>query len=341
MSDPQRLDFFRWPAPWAVAGSLFKEWQHFCIYGPTADVLVNISLVETGPPLLRERGAFGRVITLVRAPKWQGQIARFEARDFDVERGRIDISLGAGAKLSFDGMSYRLQLTLERAGIAADLRLQPVSIPAPAYEIDVEDGPAINWVVFPRLLAWGTVEIGGHIHHFDGALAYHDHNWGHFHWGSDFSWEWGYGLPRDPNVPWSLVFVRLSDRAHRRTLMQGAFVWRDGACVAVFRDSKVSVRRNGLLRSKDILKVPPVLDLAHPGSATDVPQTLTVTGRDGTSWVEACFDSRDIAQVLIPNDTGPGITVINEVSAGLRARGEIAGRPLSVEGGAIFEYLGS
>jgi hypothetical protein len=82
------------------------------------------------------------------------------------------------------------------------------------------------------------------------------------------------------------------------------------------------------------------MDLAHPGTASDVPARLTLEAWSPEASFEASFESQDLAQVLVPNDRDSGLTVINEVAARFRLRGQVNERPVAIEGGAIFEYLG-
>jgi hypothetical protein len=222
-----------------------------------------------------------------------------------------------------------------------ELTLEPDAYPTEANNVTVEDGPPIHWMVLPRLRATGFVRIGTRTHVLRDAPAYHDHNWGSFGWGRNFAWEWGYTLPRDANNPWSLVFVRLTDRGHRHMLMQGIFLWHRGRQERVFRDGEIEVTHEGLLRPSSIFKIPRVMALVSPGLATDVPRRLTVSGRSGGDWVRFELVSSDVAQVVIPNDDDVGVTIINEVSGDARVEGEVRGVPIRFEGRSMCEFLGA
>jgi hypothetical protein len=191
------------------------------------------------------------------------------------------------------------------------------------------------------LVADGAITIGGHRHAVEGALAYHDHNWGHFGWGRDFAWEWGYGLPADPANPWSLVFVRLSDRAHTQAMMQGAFLWKGTREQRVFRDGDLTVTHHDLLRTTRLCKVPAIMSLVHPQLATDVPRELAFHGTADGDAIEARFRGEEVAQVIVPNDRDFGVTVINEVSGHLTVRARVRGETVAIDGRAVFEFLGA
>jgi hypothetical protein len=317
-----------------------KEWLHFCIYGPEIDVLVNFSVLDDVRPTLRAHRELARVTLLVHDGGWAGEVTRYPAEEVEIEGGFINARFGPNSVQFADGR-YTLAARFRERAIAVDVTLEPVTMPSIVHNVRVGDGPPINWLVVPRLLANGRIIVGDRIHVIDGALAYHDHNWGHFGWGRDFAWEWGYGLPENPANPWSLVFVRLSDRAHTRCMMQGVFLWRGSCEQRLFRDHDLRVRHLGLLRSARICKVPAVMALVHPDQVTGIPRELHVEGGADGDAIEAVFRGADVAQVIVPNDRDFGVTVINEVSGRFGARGVVRGERLAIDGRAVFEFLGA
>lgn len=337
----RRADYFR-RSPAAVGGpGGHKEWMHFCVYSETIDALINVSFVDdvhtTGadPP-----ASLARWILLTRTDGWQGDIDTHDGAEVRVHAGRLDARLGDNEVRFRDG-GYDLRGRLRDRPIAVDLRLEPVTFPSLVHNVEVEDGPPIHWLVLPRLRASGTVTVGPRTFPVLHAPAYHDHNWGHFGWGRDFAWEWGFGLPADPAVPWSLVFVRLGDRMRTRSMMQGLMLWKGARQHRLMRDHEVEVRHEGLLRPRRLCKIPGVMGLVSPGLATDVPQRTILTGRSGDDRIEVVFAAEDVAQVILPNDGDLGVTIINEVAGQLTLAGRVRGEPVAMTGRTIFEYLGA
>jgi hypothetical protein len=314
----------------------FKEWLHFCIYGGDLDLLINLSEVDD-PRRDRSRPSIVRQTLLARTDRWLGGIEEIQAPR--LVAGDIEADFDGG-RLRFEDGRYRLRARGRRTPIDVDLELEPLAHPAPIHNVTVGDGPPIHWVVIPRLRASGWARVGDREFHLDGVPAYHDHNWGDFGWGRDFAWEWGFGLPPEPENPWSLVFARLSNRALTRTRMQTLFIWRDRHAVAAFRDDQIEIRHRGLLRPSRVCRVPPVMALVARGGATDIPAEVTIRARASNAELNATFVPGDVAQVIIPNDDDLGTTIINEVAGELQAdirvgedRGRIACR-------TIFEFLG-
>jgi hypothetical protein len=229
---------------------------------------------------------------------------------------------------------------MRRQPIALDLTLEPLTLPTQANNLQVDNCPPIQWLVVPRLRANGWVSVAGRKYRLRDATAYHDHNWGSFRWGKNFAWEWGYAAPDTAHNPWTLVFVRLLDRAHLTDLMQAFFLWKGAQQIRVFRGRELTVWHEGLLRPSRVFKLPRVMALACPANVTDVPRRLEARARRGRDGLDVSFETRDVAQVIIPNDEDTGVTIIHEVAGDVTVSGRVDGETLSISGPSIFEFLG-
>ena len=336
-----------------------KEWLHFVIYTEGLELLVNFSLVDDCRPGATPGAEHARLVVLVRsanprgtdtaplgthpehtAREWDGAIERFEADDWSVRSGGLSMTFGQNHVELVEDRLF-LHIALRDRPIALDLALRPETIAAPCHNIRFEtDQRPINWMFCPRLAANGTASIGGVRHVIRDGLAYHDHNWGHFEWGRDFAWEWGFAFPDDRRVPWSVVYVRLTDRGRTRTYKQGLFLWRGERVMRAFRCPDLQVASAGALRTARPFKLPGIMNVLAPGSAVDVPAALECTADDTRDRVALTFRSHDVAQVCIPNDTDDtGITIINEVSGRVTLRGTVCGEDVALTGPAMFEFI--
>lgn len=333
-----RIDYFR-RSPARVGGRAgFKEWMHFCIYSEALDLLVNFSEVDDLRPGAAGRSV-ARMTVLARSERWYGGVEEIPAATTHIDGGRVSARFGDSA-IWFEGGRYHLRVRLSEHAIAAELTLRPVTTPAPIHNVSVGDGPPIHWIVIPRLLASGTVWLNGQLYELQDSPAYHDHNWGYFGWGRDFAWEWGFGLPTEASNPWSFVFARLSNRGRTLTRMQTLLLWRGAHAACAFRDAQITVTHHGLLRPARVHKVPPVMGLLSPGSATDVPARMTITARNEEGSVDVAFTPAEMAQVIIPNDADLGVTIINEVAGAFVLDAVVRGEPAAIRCRSIFEFLG-
>ncbi len=335
-----RADFLRRsPFPYSGVGG-HKEWWHFCVHGPEVAALINFSLVDErrreGPAWVE----VSRLTCLVHDGAWDGDVEVFGADEAEAPGGRVRARYGHNVMFFADG-AYHIRVKLRERPVEMDLVLRPTCLPGRAPNLPLEGGSPIQWVVVPRLLATGTITVGGKVHHLRGAPAYHDHNWGHWSWGDDFAWEWGFGLSDRLESPWHMVFVRLTNRARTRILAQALSIWRDGRQRRTFREQDVVLRHEGLLRPSAVTKIPRVMGLVAPELPTDVPRRLHVSGRTSRDAVSCVFEGHDVGQVIIPNDHDFGVTIINEVSGYVSMEGQIGGEDVHMAGRAVFEFLGS
>ena len=316
-----------------------KEWLHFCILGRDFDLLVNFSFCDDVRSERHDEVA--RLIVLARDRAWDGDIDAFAASDVRVGHAGIDIAFG-GNVVQFHNGAYRVRLRLRERPVAADLVLRPLVEPARAPNIPLSDGPPLHWVVTPRLAASGSVGIGRRSWRLADAMAYHDHNFGHFRWGQDFSWRWAFALPADRAAPWTLAFASLASRARTHALSQGVFLWHGARRARTFRDHDVAIDSSrDFLALTRVFKIPRPMALLAPDVPTDVPRRVQLHAEAERDWVEYSFEPEDLGQVVIPNETDLGVTVLNEVTGRSRIHGQIRGEPFAADGRSIFEFLGA
>jgi hypothetical protein len=334
------LDYLRGsPFPAGGEGS-HKEWLHFVVHAPGIEALVNFSLVDDVRPEASSRRELARLVVLVKTDDWCGDIELFDPAEVAVAGGAIEMRYGQSS-VRFERGAFQIHVRLRHRPVTMDLVLRPDAAPLPCQNIRFElDERPINWMVLPRLAAYGEIRVGGRSFRLNGAAAYHDHNWGHFSWGRDFVWEWGYALPRDLDGAWTVVYVRLSDRSRARTYKQAVFLWRGAAVARVFRDTEVRVALEGLLRPRRVFKLPAIMNVLSPGTAADIPRELHCRAGADQDAVTFVYRADDIAQVCIPNDTDDdGITIINEVSGRLSLEGSVGGEAVAIDGPAMFEFI--
>jgi hypothetical protein len=78
----------------------------------------------------------------------------------------------------------------------------------------------------------------------------------------------------------------------------------------------------------------------RPGSASDLPASVTVGARQDNDEVQLHFEPDHYVRVVVPNERDVlGAVVLNEVSGRVTASGSIGGRNLSFEGSGVFEFL--
>jgi hypothetical protein len=334
-----RLDYFRRsPARLGGRGG-HKEWQYFLVNAGAAHLLINFSLQDDPWAVDPRRAEVARLTVLVRSDAWEGGMERFPESEVHVLPGSIDARFGANT-LRFEQGRYLLSVCLREHAVSAELELVPTLRPLLFTNHPLAPGEHLSWVVVPRLEARGTVTLGDRTHHVDGASAYHDHNWGHFRWGGDFSWEWAHALPADAAHPWSAVFARMTDRRRTSVRYQSLFLWRSGGAVRTFRDRDIRVLHQGHFQPARRLTVPPEMALLTPGLACDLPARTELSVATGGDSFHLQFAGEELAQVITPGEREPRtVSVLNELSGRVVSHGCIGGEPFELEATGVHELI--
>jgi hypothetical protein len=333
-----QTDYFRRSAQRLGGTGPHKEWQHFIAHTDALHLLVNFSLLDDA--FRTAERETGRVIVLARTPSgWVGGVDTIAANDLHAEAGSIDARFGSSS-VTFDGRAYRVMVRMQQPKVTMDLRFVPSSLPALCPNQPLSHTETLSWLFVPRLVATGTVEIEGQSFEVTGAAAYHDHNWGVFRWGDDFTWEWSSVLPAASTSPWSAVYMRLTDRRRGVARCQGFYVWREWTHRKIFRDHEIRVAMDGRFQPAKYLKIPRVMALLAPGLANDVPSRMTITAGSDADEVRLVFDLEDLCQVIVPDETNlRSVVTLNEATGVARMRGTIDGELLEMEGPCVFEFI--
>lgn len=334
-----RMDYWRC-SPARLGGRAgHKEWSHFFVFGPGIDLLINFNLSESGHAAAAGMPETARVLAIARLTgnRWAGGIATFEPHEVDVSAGRLDAAFGSNY-ISFEDGCYKVGLLLPQKRLSAEITMQPQVRPAIASSVRLSDGGAMRWLVVPRLLASGVIDVDDKSYALDQALVYHDRNWGHFEWGGDYSWEWATILPVDASNPWSMVYMRIGDRFRNRILSQAVIVWSGSSLCRTFHNRDVLVTQTGLQKQDYIFRVPPIIDIASPGLSADIPKALNVEAKSGRDKLDLSFEFDNFTQIGVPNDTSSKLTLLSETLGRVHIKGELQGRNVDFSGRTIAEF---
>lgn len=334
-----QADYFR-RSPSRLGGpGEHKEWQHFILHTEDVHLLINFSLVDDRYARDRRHGEVGRLIVLARATEWDGDTDRFEESEVVVPSGRIEARFGDNW-MRFENGRYLLKVALRERPITAELEMVPTIVPTMSSNQPLSRTRNISWLFVPRLVCRGTVTVGGRTLRIENAPGYHDHNWGHFRWDDDFSWEWGSALPMDPANPWSVVYMRMCDRGRTLCRSQALYIGYGDQQLRFFRDQDIRVTLHHHLAQERCLQVPRVMAMLAPGTSRDLPERLEVAVRAEGDEVKMVFRLDDVSQIVMPSETRiDGVTTINEVSGAVTMTGSIKGRRVEMNGPGVFEFI--
>jgi hypothetical protein len=335
-----RYDHLRGGTDGGPGAADHKEWHHFCVLGPGIDVIVNFNLSGHAGHGQLPAGQVARVILLVHehGRGWDGDVESVPLGDVDARRGEVGIRAGS-SMFGFGSSGFTVSVALRDRPLTAQLNLEPCTLPLLARADELIGSGQAGWLIVPRLEATGTVVVDRRVHRFQGAPAYHDHNWGRWHWGQNFGWHWGFGLPERVDELWTVLFHRLTDRSRSTTMELTMGLWRGSELHRLFRHEQLSVEPVGYLPARPILKVPRMMALVAPERTTDVPERFVVTAAAGRDRARMEFMAEHAAQIVVPNEVDLGVTVINEVRGTITVEGTVKGREVASTGAGMCEFL--
>jgi len=322
--------------------STYKEWWHFNLLDDASglDVIVNLSLSGN----VREAGrGEANLILLAHEPGigWSGGVTRFDGLAAQVDEVSVDIALGEH-RLAFADDHYEMRLVPDaESDIAVDLRLAPLTEPMMVWKNTPIGSGHINWVIIPSLSAAGSVRVGEREYPIRIARAYHDHNWGHWRWGENFGWDWGFcsSATEVEAAPLSLVYDRTVDRTGQQIAEHSLALWHGEALLKFFSRRMMRMRKTGHYRGK-VRRIPGVASLMEPSAVGTIPARVDIVARDGADWVEATYIPDTAIQIGIPRETGFGLVELNETLGWLTMSGEVAGMSFTVTRRSCFEFVG-
>jgi hypothetical protein len=330
-------DFLRAPLLATAQPAGFKEWHHFVIHGAGRRILINFSLTSEASRSGRLRLA-PRVIVINHEKRWTGAIERFDDSDLDVSADLGTLSIG-GNRMIVRPDGYELEIDLPGQDMRGKLDFASVSRPFVVNNQPVGDG-RMSWLFVPKLRADGWLRIGGQEYRVENELAYHDHNWGRFWWGDDFGWTWGTILSQQPENPWSMVFLRMTDRRRLLCLSQALYVWHHDEPAAIFRHAAVQTRSSGRLGRAADCTLPAPMRLLLDGEVSDVPERVEVEATRAGDAVHAEFRPQSYARLAQPSEVClDRSTVLCETNGTAKASGSINGEHMDFVGTGVFEFL--
>jgi hypothetical protein len=310
-----------WQDSWA-------EWLYFNGRSPDGSVRFYLTFM-VGPRTGASQRTAGVRLQLERNGDVQAFSRRASVPDQPLLESAPDLTI-AGNHVRLDGLRYRISLDLasERGGAAVTGQLTLDAPPGRSIAPFTVRGSAgwLSGYVVPVLsgpLA-GTLSIGRHEIPLDGAVGYHDHNWGFWR---GVTWQWGqvsheglsflYGHIRPPaealprggagQLPGVLAVIGPDGPIAfaRRAAIEETSTGEGRAPEAI----RVLAREEGLdvrmeVRVEDVIRTPMPLPGAAVGARTDFLQfraVFHVSGRIGERAID--FSAPGAAETFVSATT--------------------------------------
>jgi hypothetical protein len=328
-------DHLRPPPPFDPLAATYKDWLHLNILDhATGSVgVINVSL--HGPPDDPRSRAIGTALVHAPGRGWVGSVEVRALREASIGRSSVGLERVA---LALDPLKGTLLGSVEdrESGLLLRLTATPAASP-----IIVEDRLPfgrgwISWRALPRLSVTGEWTVEGVRADLSGASAYHDHNWGRWHWGDDVGWEWGCFLQPSPGA--AIVLSRTTDRAHRNLTPPSVAV-RVGDRRRTFPGPSVELRYDGEIETISRRLPGALAALRQDAARLRLPRRLSLRAGDGVDRLTVEFVGREAAQLIAGDPVARGYGFINEIAGEFTCEGRIGDQEISGGGLGVLEHV--
>jgi hypothetical protein len=321
------------PLPLDPTAAAYKDWLHVNLLDEATGIIGLLNASLHGDPADPRSRAVGTALLHVPERGWYGNVgvggladARVDATSIALEHVAVAVH---GEEVLASAQFPGEEVTIDLHGTFA----------APPTFADEPLPHGVGWIAWygvPRIRPAGTAHIAGLALDLRTATAYHDHNWGRWHWGDDFGWEWGCFLPPEP-AP-ALVLTKVTDRAHTTggSLLLVAYT---ATRRRAFAGPALSLAWSGMLRAEPRRVPGAVAALHHDRASPQLPQRLTIRADDATDRVELEFEAHAVAQLIAADPAQQGYGFIHELVGSFRYASRLAGQDSSGTGLAVVEYV--
>jgi len=341
-------DTLRPPPLFDPSAAAYKDWLHLNVFDhPSGCIGIFNTSLHGSPNDVRSR-AIGTALVHEPGVGWIGNVEVAGIGEVSVGTTSIGLERVAVATDPSPGIvlaSARLPADGLEAGITATVSARPVDVPMP-----FPFGPGwISWYIVPRLSVEGGLVLRARRLDLSGATAYHDHNYGRWHWGDEVGWEWGACAAADAAV--TLVVVGPGHPSVRARNGSRSIVQSHGHTMGTMLLADVAGERrsfsSGLVHTdyrgrltQPLRRLPGALAALHQDRiAPPLPDRILVRASDGVDCVEIEFRPRAAAQIIAADPARRGYGFIHEMVGRFEAVCRIAGSTARVDGLAVFEYV--
>jgi hypothetical protein len=328
------VDTLRPPWPFEAASAAYKDWLHLNLFNHATGAvgLINVSL--HGAPWAPAARAIGTALLHVPDRGWLGNVEVEDASAAQV--GLTSVALPRVAVgLHPEAAAVLASVRFADDGLEGHCIATRASRPIEVRQ-DLDGVGWVAWIAVPRLRLAGCLALAGQSLDLARTSAYHDHNFGRWHWGDHLGWEWGAFLTPAPGP--TFVLSRLSGGQHRSPgtpLLIADVAGRR----RTFSGPAIEVAAEGRLEAR-LRRLPGALAALHGDRAEPrLPARLVARVSDGVDRVEIDFRPRAAAQIIAGDPSRRGYGFLHEMVGEFVATGRLGTADAAGAGLAVVEYV--
>ena len=330
------IDHFHLPTPGMANRNSWGEWHYFNVISPDANRWAFVSFIVGGDVTGDQWG--GQVLVTLHE---RGRAPRRFSRTIPKERVRFstsdaNLTIGNDSVRVLPDGRYAVRADVREEGVGTPLTLDLVVSPAPRVDFPgatLVSGDFTSGYAVPALRAdaSGSLCVAHVCEPFDGAQAYHDHNWGGWR---GVTWEWGSARAGE----FTLLYGRVTPEDSASATAGGnapLFVYVTDAqgFLALFRPRVIRYDDARDVRTaKGVLKVPATAELIDVRGTDTLRLTLTVDDAVATDTRIGLVERGDSESARALRK--PWFV---QMAGEARLEGRVRGRVLNGRGRGFFE----
>jgi hypothetical protein len=329
------LDVLRRPSPFDPSAPAYKEWLHLNLFDHASGAIGLLNLSLHGSP--EDARALAVAATLLYLPgqEWIGGAVVYDQAEARVGPTSIAVP---GAAIAVHHASATVHVSVLDNEQRLSARIRALADGA-AFSIEQPlplGSGWISWYVVPSLTVSGSMRAADQDLALDGALGYHDHNWGRWHWGDDLGWDWGTFAAASPGP--TIVYARTTDR-RRQKLGPAWLLVRYEGHERRFPAASVSSTTSGIFAGP-IRRVPGAMAALHQDRAAPaLPREVRIEARYADDALVLDFTAEAAVQIICADPVRRGFGFIHELAGAFRMHGTIGGKEVIATGLAVFEHV--
>ena len=328
-------DTLRPPAPFDPSAPAYKDWLHLNTFDASSNTIGIFNVSLHGSPRDHRSRAVGTALLHSQPLGWAGNLEVRGLSEATIGPRFIGLSKMGFAVVPSPASVMTSVVAMDGLGSA---KVVATAVSSPLYfDLPLPFGSGwISWNVIPLLRLEGTIDAHGTLRDLSHAYAYHDHNWGRWHWGDNIGWEWGCFMSSTGRA--SFVFARTTDRAHQHPgspwlSMHTPESRRRISAHAISieyetEDTRPARRFPGALAA-----------LHQERMEMALPSVVRIQGDDGLDHMEIAFRAHSSTQLITGDPIVPGYGFIHELPGEFEATGETRGQRFQHSGLGVFEYV--
>ena len=334
------IDHFHLPTPGMANRNSWGEWHYFNVISPDANRWAFVSFIVGGDVTGDQWG--GQVLVTLHE---RGRAPRRFSRTIPKERVRFstrdaNLTIGNDSVRVLPDGRYAVRADVRGEGTGTPLTLDMVLSPAPRVDFPgatLVSGDFTSGYAVPALRAdaTGSLCVARVCEQFDGAQAYHDHNWGGWR---GVTWEWGSARAGAYTLLYGRVTPEDSASATGSATAGGnapLFVYVTDAqgFLALFRPRVIRYNdARAVQTANGVLKVPATAELYDVRGSDTLRLTLTVDDAVATDTRIGLVERGDSESARALQQ--PWFV---QMAGEARLEGRVRGRVLSGRGRGFFE----